>query len=78
MATKRDKERVDYRPAEACFHCAGFLRPDEPGLVNGQCLKVRGAVHPGAVCDLFEPAIEEDGDDNGNPRVHEQQISAGV
>jgi hypothetical protein len=76
---KKDRAVVDYRAAEACFHCSGFLRPDAPGVVLGQCVKVKGAVHPGSTCDLFEPGIEEDGDDNGNPRAHdEQQITAGA
>ena len=61
------KDKVDYRAAECCFHCAGFLRPDAPGVVNGQCVKVIGSVHPGSTCDLFEFAIDDDGDDDGRP-----------
>ena len=64
---KADKLAVDYRAAECCFHCAGFLRPDAPGVVEGQCVKVKGAIHPGSTCDLFEFAIDDDGDDDGRP-----------
>ena len=73
---KKDRAEVDYRAAEACFHCAGFLRPDAPGVVLGQCVKVKGAIHPGSCCDLFEPANEDDDDDDNNPRVHEIRAGA--
>ena len=64
---KKDRAAVDLRAAECCFNCAGFLRPDAPGVVLGQCLKVRGGIHPASVCDLFEPALDDDDDDDGRP-----------
>jgi hypothetical protein len=73
---KKDRASVDLRSAECCFACATFVRPNPPAVL-GTCLRVRGPIHPGDTCDLFEWG--EETDDDGNPRAHdEQQIAAGA
>ena len=60
---KKDMAAVHYRWAECCFHCQTFMPPDAPAVL-GICSRVRGKVHPGDVCNLFQWTADDEDDDN--------------
>lgn len=61
---KVSKADAEYGPAQACQWCSMFLPKTE------ECTKVSGRISPAGWCRYFEPAGEEQGDedDGGDER----------